>query len=180
MEILAAISDIVMCISVYAIVALLAHITCRLKINHNVARAIKTMCVLLVPAIACLAFTLLNITDHGAISWYLDYMWEPCAIYVFGGLSLILSYSAANRYFRPDYKICPSCQCQNTCTIGKIVETRLIRTTRPIFSNITNRQIDETDDEYTLYKREFKCEKCGHMELRWFTVSNTFANDYLD
>jgi DNA-directed RNA polymerase subunit M/transcription elongation factor TFIIS len=172
-------SDVVICVAVYYIVALLASITGKLKINYRVATAIKNMWVLLIPAIACYVFAQLDTADLW-ISNILTLLWEPCAIYVIGGVSLLCAYSSARWYYRPSGIICPRCQCQNSCVIGKIVDTRLIKTTRPIFSNITNRQIDETDWEYTLYKREFKCEKCGHTEIRWFTASNTFANDYID
>lgn len=172
-------SDVLICVAVYYIVALLARITGKLKINYSAARTIKTMWVLLIPAIACYVFAQLDPTDYW-ISRVLTALWEPCAIYVIGGVSLLCACSSANWYFRPDSKICPNCQCQNTCVVGKIIETRLIKTTRPIFSNLTNRQIGETDWEYTLYKREYTCEKCGHTDIRWFTASNTFANDYLE
>lgn len=175
MDFIVHLADIGICIAVYYIVALLARITGKLKINYNVAVVIKTMWVLLIPAIACYVFAQFD-TENLWISHILTVLWEPCAIYVIGGVSLICANSAARWYFRPNSNICPNCQCQNSCVIGEIVDTKLIKTTRPIFSNITNRQIAETDWEYTLYKREFKCEKCGHTEIRWFTASNTFAD----
>jgi hypothetical protein len=167
-------SDVVICVAVYYIVALLASITGKLKINYRVATAIKNMWVLLIPAIACYVFAQLDTADLW-ISNILTLLWEPCAIYVIGGVSLLCAYSSARWYYRPSGIICPRCQCQNSCVIGKIVDEKSVNGTFPIFSRVDNSIIGERDHVYKYYKRELICKKCGHSEIRWFTAANYVA-----
>lgn len=174
MDFIVHLSDVVICVAVYYIVALLASITGKLKINYNVAVVIKTMWVLLIPAIACYVFAQLDTADLW-ISHILTVLWEPCAIYVIGGVSLICANSAARWYYRPSGIICPRCQCQNSCVIGKIVDEKSVNGTFPIFSNIDNSIIGERAHVYNYYKKELTCKKCGHSEIRWFTAANNVA-----